>query len=285
MGFETVSPLHLLPKYLDIPFDVFFVRYLPEGKFDWMGINWNRLKFWSAANVAGDTRQVVEVDNGLPTYNGTAERKHWDKIRFAFRSGNRNYFCFDHDINIPYERMHAAIDIYRELDAAINPIYLDSHCKAVDSVLESEKIKINKKLIEIGILNARLKERKELAISIQIQVKLATVKYFDEVENPFDYQHLYNKNKIEHWAKNADVPTFFLNLPQSQYLSTGEELQKSLTTFLQGETLMNLKMLEHHITLLALEDSSPDTMKILALQKEWESTFLDWSNNHSTLTT
>ena len=181
--------------------------------------------------------------------------------------------------------MHAAIDIYRELDAAINPVYLDSHCKAVDVVLEDEKTKPNKKLLEIGILNARLKERKELAISIQIQIKLATVKYFDEIENPFDYQHSYNKSKIEHWAKNADVPTFFLNLPQSQYLTTGEELQRSLTTFLQGETLMNLKMLEHHITLLASNDSNPDTMKTLSLQKEWESTFLDWSNNHSTLTT
>jgi hypothetical protein len=234
-----------------------------------------------------ETTGILTAENQplIPQYNGTADRKHWDKIKFAFRSGYRNYFCFDHDINIPYERMHAAIDIYRELDAAINPVYLDSHCKAVDSVLEDEKTKPNKKLLEIGILNSRLKERKELAISIQIQVKLATVKYFDEIENPFDYQHSYNKTKIEHWAKNADVPTFFLNLPQSQYLSTGEELLRSLNTYLQGETLMNLKMLEHHITLLALEDSNQDTLKTLSLQKEWESTFLDWSSNLSTLTT
>ena len=219
-----------------------------------------------------------------PQYNGTADRKHWDKIKFAFTSGNRNYFCFGHDINIPYERMHAAIDIYRELDAAVNPVYLDSHCKAVDAVLESEKIKTNKKLIEIGILNARLKERKELAISVQIQIKLATVKYFDEIENPFSYQHDYNKSKIEHWAKYADVPTFFLSLPENQYLTTGEELQRSLNIYLTGETLMNLKMLEHHITLLASETSNEDSTKILALQKEWEQTFLNWSNNPSTLT-
>ena len=32
-----------------------------------------------------------------PQYNGTADRKHWDKIKFAFTSGNRNYFCFGHD--------------------------------------------------------------------------------------------------------------------------------------------------------------------------------------------
>jgi hypothetical protein len=170
------------------------------------------------------------------------------------------------------------------LDAAVNPVFLDSHCKAVDAVLESEKIKTNKKLMEIGILNARLKERKELAISVQIQLKLATVKYFDETENPFGYQHDYNKSKIEHWAKYADVPTFFLSLPENQYLTTGDELQRSLAIYLRGETLMNLKMLEHHITLLASESSSGDTQKILALQKGWEQTFLDWSNNPSTLT-
>ena len=228
------------------------------------------------------TQQAEPV---TPQYNGTADRKHWDKIKFAFTSGNRNYFCFSHDINIPYERMYAAIDIYRELDAAVNPVFLDSHCKAVDAVLESEKIKTNKKLMEIGILNARLKERKELAISVQIQLKLATVKYFDEIENPFGYQHDYNKAKIEHWAKYADVPTFFLSLPENQYLTTGDELQRSLATYLKGETLMNLKMLEHHITLLASETSNADTQKILALQKGWEQTFLDWSNNPSTLTT
>lgn len=228
------------------------------------------------------TQQAEPV---TPQYNGTADKKHWDKIKFAFTSGNRNYFCFSHDINIPYERMYAAIDIYRELDAAVNPVFLDSHCKAVDAVLESEKIKTNKKLMEIGILNARLKERKELAISVQIQLKLATVKYFDETENPFGYQHDYNKAKIEHWAKNADVPTFFLSLPENQYLTTGEELHKSLATYLKGETLMNLKMLEHHITLLASETSNEDSVKTLALQKEWEQTFLDWSNSPSTLTT
>jgi hypothetical protein len=241
---------------------------------------------WNKSSNTKTTGILTSEDRTeIPQYNGTADRKHWDKIKFAFRSGDRNYFCFAHDINIPYERMHAAIDIYRELDAAINPVYLDSHCKAVDVVLEDEKMKPTKKLLEIGILNSRLKERKELAISIQIQVKLATVKYFDEIENPFGYQHDYNRAKIEHWAKNADVPTFFLSLPENQYLTTGDELQRSLTTYLQGETLMNLKMLEHHITLLASETSNEDSVKTLALQKEWEQTFLNWSNNPSTLTT
>lgn len=241
---------------------------------------------WNKSSQPKTTGVLTSKDQPeIPQYNGTADRKHWDKIKFAFKSGEKNYFCFAHDINIPYERMHAAIDIYRELDAAINPVYLDSHCKAVDSVLEDEKMKLTKKLLEIGILNSRIKERKELSISIQIQLKLATVKYFDEIENPFGYQHDYNRAKIEHWAKNADVPTFFLSLPENQYLTTGEELQRSLTTYLQGETLMNLKMLEHHITLLASETSNEDSVKTLALQKEWEQTFLNWSNNPSTLTT
>ena len=122
-------------------------------------------------------------------------------------------------------------------------------------------------------------------ISVQIQLKLATVKYFDETENPFGYQHDYNKAKIEHWAKNADVPTFFLSLPENQYLTTGDELQRSLAIYLKGETLMNLKMLEHHITLLASETSNEDSVKTLALQKGWEQTFLDWSNSPSILTT
>ncbi len=37
------------------------------------------------------------------------------------------------------------------------------------------------------------------------QIKLATVLYFDENENPLDYQYPYNKAKMEHWMKhNSD---------------------------------------------------------------------------------
>ena len=221
-----------------------------------------------------------------PQYNGVADKKHWDKILFAFRSGNKNYFCFSHDINIPYERMNAALDIYRELDAAISPVFLQSHIAAVESILASDKIKsANKKLLEIGILNSRLKERKDLTISIQLSIKLATVKYFDETENPFGYQHDYNQRKMEYWMQNSDVPAFFLNLPENQYLASGPELQKSLKDFLQGESLMNLKMLEHHFSVLQSEDTNPDLQKTLDLQKEQEELFLKWSNVPAMITT
>lgn len=245
--------------------------------------------FKSPSHSAGYTHPIVSSQNTstdfVPQYQNDAYRKHWDKIQFAFLSGDKPFFCFSHDINIPYERMHAAIDIYREYEAAVNPKFLDSHIAAVEAILLNERMKPLQKMQEIGILNLRLKERKELAISIQLPIKLATVKYFDETENPFDYQHDYNHRKIQHWMKYADVPAFFLSLPENQLMTSTQELQRNLKTYLQGETLMNLKMLQHHITSIASTNSESDILKILHLQKELEETFLDWSNQVTTNTT
>lgn len=173
--------------------------------------------------------------------------------------------------------MHAAQDIYRELEYGVNPTILKAHTQAVDEVLMNPKLKNEKKLLELGILNARLRERLELIVSIQLSIKLATIKYFDEFENPFGYQHDYNAKKLEKWAKSGSVPAFFLNLPESQSMASGEELSRNLVDFLQGETIQNIKTLDHLTTLLASKSSEEDTMKTLDLQKLEQSIMRNWS--------
>lgn len=164
--------------------------------------------FTRSTPSVGHTSPVLSSQNleETPTYNGPGPK---DRIQFAFSSGGKNYFCFSNDINIPYERMYAAIDIYRELDYGVNPTILKAHSEAIEVLLTNPKLKPEKKLLEVGVLNARLAERLELAISLQLSIKLATVKYFDENEDPFDYQHDYNLAKIEHWSKSLSIPAFF----------------------------------------------------------------------------
>lgn len=228
----------------------------------------------------GHTQQIVSSinsDNPTPNYNGPGPK---DQIVYAFtdKGTGKNYFCFASDINVSFERMNAAQDIYRELDYGVNPTILKAHNLAIDAILTNPKLKTEKKLLEVAVLNARLAERLDLAISLQLSIKLATVKYFDEIEDVYDYQHAYNTNKIRDWSKSGSVPAFFLGLPQNQFMTSGTELEKSLSTILKAETIMNLKELKHLTTLIASESLNQDFENQLHLQAEQQQIMNDWSD-------
>jgi len=217
-------------------------------------------------------------------YNGCAPKNRWDQIEYAFTSGGVNYFQFVADLNIPMERANAALDIYRELEYGINPTILTAHTIAIEKLLMDSKVKPEKKIMEMAILNNRIKERLGLAVSIQLNIKLATVKYFDETENPLGYQFPYNQEKIKHWMKHNDIATFFLMLPQNQFLPSGPEFEKSLKTFMEGESLMMLKELKHLTTLIPSDNLSEDMRKSLYLLTEIQEDMKSWSLGQSTNT-
>jgi hypothetical protein len=105
--------------------------------------------------------------------------------------------------------MEAAKMIYRELDYQMNPTMLTQHWEAIESLLTDPKKKVEKKMLEIGVLNESMKQAQNLSIRLDTQIKLATVKYFDEYEDPFGYDHKYNLEKVKFWSSNNDISTFF----------------------------------------------------------------------------
>jgi hypothetical protein len=153
------------------------------------------------------------------------------------------------------------------------------------NVVTNAKLSNEKKLYEVGVLASRLKEQMELSFSLTRQLKLATVVYFDERENPLDYEYPYNKQKIEHWAKHNDVEGFFLNLPQYLYLPSGNELTRSFPTYLQAETLNLTNLLRHITTSLPSEDSNKDLRTALLGQMETLKSINSWSKGpHTSIT-
>lgn len=213
-----------------------------------------------------------------PVYQGNCEKTHWPKIEFAFRSGDKNYFCWNQDIMISWERAEAAKMIYRELDYQMNPAMLDQHWQAIEDLLTNPKLTVEKKMLQIGVLNESMKQAQRLSIRMDTQIKLATVKYFDEHEDPFGYDFKYNVEKIKFWASNSDVASFFLQLPQNQYLPSSKELQQNLQTSLKAVAVLNLKTMELHSTLMNSQNLSPDIKKDLDLQMESMSVMSNWSD-------
>ena len=231
-------------------------------------------------------QQVAEEDatqeqGSRILYRGVAPKDRWDQIEFAFTSGGVNYFKFVAEVNVPFQRAVAARDIFTEELWQINPDFLRGWNNGLINLLMDKKKKDEKKLYEIGVMASRLKEQMEMSVSLLRQLKLATVVYFDEHENPLDYQYPYNKQKLEHWMEHNDVQGFFLNLPEYAYLPSLTEYSQNFPTYLQAETLQSLNNLKHIIGLQSLDSIDSDLMSSLESQVEMLKSLNTWSKGQS----
>ena len=219
-----------------------------------------------------------------PKYNGLAPKERYDQIEYAFTSGGVHYFKFSAEVNIPFQRAIAARDILTEELWQIDPNFLKGWVESVLSLVISSALKPDKKVFEIGVLTTRLKEQLELSFSLVRQIKLASVVYFDESENPLDYQYPYNEKKIKFWMENNDVPGFFLNLLDYQSLPSLKELQANFPNYLQAETAQRLADLKHIISHISSPKENADLLILLDLQAGMLSSINSWSKGQFTNT-
>jgi len=229
----------------------------------------------SSASISNDS---------IPQYRNPAYIKHWDKIKYAFTSGGTDYFCWSHDVNVAIERMWAAQNIYREVEWRMNPVLIRSMFAQINQVIfDQKKFKDpGKKLEQISKLSVLAQERLDLGFAPSMDLKFASIIYFDEVENIFDYQHDYGNRKIEHWMKSGDIPAFFLKMPESRLIPGGAELTRISKDFLDGlslEMTLDLLMLELATSGMESKDLENDTLKTLLLQKELANALKKLSGN------
>ena len=218
----------------------------------------------------------------IPVYMGNCPAERWDTIEFAFTSGGVNYFKFNSEVNIPFQRAIAAREILTEELWQITPSVLKGWSEALIGVVTNAKLNQEKKLYEVGILANRLKEQMEMSFSLTRQLKLATVMYFDEHENPLDYQYPYNKKKLESWMQNNDIQGFFLNLPEYLLLPSSTELVQNFPIYLQAESKNLQSFLKHIIGQLPSDNSSNELRTVLLGQMETLNSINSWSKDQST---
>ncbi|MGR3221239.1 MAG: hypothetical protein ACUZ8H_15700 [Candidatus Anammoxibacter sp.] len=104
------------------------------------------------------------------------------------------------------QRMFAANDYYNELSMRCSREYLQEHCKAMDEILSSKSIDIQK----VSQLNLQLKERLDMIYESDMTYKIASVIIFDTNENPHEYDFKYGQEKIARFKKASEKDAFFL---------------------------------------------------------------------------
>jgi hypothetical protein len=230
-----------------------------------------------------ENRAIVEAETpNPPRYNGVAPKDRYDQIEYAFTSGGIHYFKFSAEVNIPFQRAIAARDILTEELWQINPDFLKGWVESVLGLVVNETMRPEKKIFEVGMLTTRLKEQLELSFSLTRQIKLASVIFFDEQENPLDYQHPYNQKKINFWMANNDVPGFFLNLLDYQLLPSLKELEQNFPNFLQAENAQKLADLKHIISDISLGKENGGLLSALDSQIQMLSDINSWSKGRYT---
>lgn len=219
---------------------------------------------------------------GVPKYNGIAPKDRHDQIEYAFTSGGINYFRFSADVNIPFQRAIAARDIITEELWQITPAVLQAWNESLIQLVISQKTPTEKKLYEIGILANRLKEQLSMSFSFTRTFKLASVLYFDETENPLDYQYPYNAEKMKHWMQHNDIPGFFLKLPDNEFMPSLQELNKNSQTFLEAESRRMMNTITHITSLMSTGSLGEDLLKSMHSEMETQSALNAWSKNQFT---
>lgn len=234
--------------------------------------------------VSNSSGQVVPGVPQVPQYNGIAPKERHDQIEFAFTSGGINYFRFSADVNIPFQRAVAARDILTEELWQITPAVLQSWNEALIALVTNQRTQSDKKLFEIGIMAHRLKEQLSMSFSLTRTMKLASVMYFDEHENPLDYQYPYNQAKMKHWMEHNDIQGFFLSLPETEFMPSLRELSKSFPTFLEAETKRTLNTISHITSVISIESLGEDLSSSIISEMETLTALNSWSKNRFTNT-
>lgn len=167
-------------------------------------------------------QKIKQLLKGKPKLKNFTESKH--VIKPAFECGGIQYYEFDTTANLPFKRGLKFISIYNELDMKCDRFYLEKHVEAVENIFSGKKVGIDE-MMKIRQLNTQMKERLKMIFHEDLVYKVASVVFFDENENPNDWEWKYAMEKIERWKKAEGVQDFFLREPIQKlipFLSVGE---------------------------------------------------------------
>lgn len=131
-------------------------------------------------------------------------------IELAFTIDGVDYFQFKDPFNIPYKRGLTSVTFFEEVRMKCTFEYLKKHQEAVNATLMKPG---NISMFEIKKLNDQLGERLNFVYDDDTIYKMASVVFFDETENPANYDFKYGMEKIKKWKESMPVHDFFLQQP------------------------------------------------------------------------
>lgn len=192
----------------------------------------------------------------------TASNPQEVKLEFAFACGNKRYYTFASEMDLPVMRALAAKDIYTELEQGIDREYLENLFTTCEELLDKGKLSQAAGLIQLA------KARTKHISNLLLLYKLASVLYVEEGENPYKYDWALNEKKIENWLACEEVEVFFSRKPIKKYLPSYDMLATNIKSYFKAQGIELQKALQYHLSLLSEKPENEALRKSLTWQEQ-----------------
>lgn len=209
----------------------------------------------------------------IPKFASQLQPEH--RVVYAFTAGGKDFFKFDDTMNIPCGRSFKALSYYEELNMRCTREYLQGVMTAsknlhaeIKTILKSREvniISIYEKVEELDKFSTDTLSRLDYITDYEAILKLASVVYFDESENPYDYDFKYGSEKIRMWKKEKP-DDFFLSQPIQSLMPQINLSPEDLVTYMMTLKQMTNEQIQAISSHLSEADMSKDFYSILKSQ-------------------
>ena len=183
------------------------------------------------------------------------------RINYSFTIGETDYYCFDDINSVPCLRGFQALSYYNELSMGCTREYLLTHNQALKDIVNTQPINLTK----LVTLVLQMDERLNFLLEPEIAYKLCSVVFFDDTENPNNYEYKHGAKKAQIF-KDCPLNDFFLSVPIVKLIPYINSLGNDLQEYCQAVMRVNQKHLENISTMLSEASKRSASYKLLMLQ-------------------
>ncbi len=123
------------------------------------------------------------------------------------------YYRFKQDTYMPYGRYKMQTMFIKQVDLNMTPKILSAWIEKIEQNISGEKGQVNLTKVYEAIM--AIKTRLALTFEIETVYSYASVVYFDDTENLYEYDKKSNEEKIARWREANTIDFFYLR-PMSE---------------------------------------------------------------------
>lgn len=182
------------------------------------------LKFWKKNKKNPKTFNIYHEDFSDKVEPATDNNgKH-------FEVDGVKYYRFKQETFMPYGRYKMLEMFIKQVDLRMTPQILSGFIDKIEKNISGEKGQVNLTKVYEAIMS--IKARLALTFEIETVYSYASVVYFDDTENLYDYDKKTNDAKIARW-REANTIDFFYIRPMSELFGLKSISKQDLEAYIK----------------------------------------------------
>lgn len=202
------------------------------------------------------------------------------KKELAFSCNGVDYYQFtDGGLPIYYNRFRSfqnTIDNHNQFKVtdAVFTEYLDM----IDKMTNDRSLEAERRIVEVQRLTQTLKFRREQSNNLSLVYEIASVWFFDESEDPAEYDYAYGQKKSKIWAEKniailpngetVNLLAFFLRTPLNRFIDFQDLSHNGTLKYLKSLNELSFSHSMHNLSLLSNEEKETSIGQNIGLLME-----------------